>query len=290
MILFLTHLDCVIWRKSMTLKHLFQTLLVFGAASVVSLQADESSEQPECSDAHFYLKIGSGASFANRAKIHAPSAEWDPAIQGYNGDLGTRPIINGGLGYEFCRTLAADILFSYRPNFKYKKFQVVIPNSNTPGLTGNKTRRFNLDVSSFMGTLYLSGHGFDPLCWNLGCIPGMIYPIIGGGIGISQMKIFNFRSTGLPSVDPASDPSPSFISDNAYTIRYRFTYQVLAGFEYRYHDRWAISAGYRWFDVRKFKGPRYIRNNVGNAVDVGHNEWRINFSANELFLELKIFL
>lgn len=274
----------------MGLKAFFQTFLLCCTLSGYFLFGDAAACKQGCRDAHFYLKIGSGASFSGKTTIHAPSAAWDPAVQGYNGHLGARPIINGGLGYEFCRMVAADILFSYRPDFKYKKFQTVLSGSSTPGQTGNKTRRFNLDVSSFMGTIYLSGQGFTPLCWRLGSVPGTVYPLIGGGIGISQMKIFNFRSTGLPTVSADTAPFPSFISDNAYTVRYRFSYQILAGFEYRYQDRWALAAGYRWFDVKQFKGPRYIRDTTGDAIDIGHNEWRINFSANELFLELKILL
>jgi len=252
-------------------------------------EISKNEQRNEDKGAFTYLKIGSGASFARRAHIHASSAVWDPAVQGYNSDLGTRPIIEGGIGYEFCPLVAADILFSYRPNFKYKKFQTGINIGNVPNFLGDKTRRFNLDLSSLMGTIYLNGRGIRPLCWHLGTKAkyGEIYPTIGGGVGVTQVKIFNFRSTGLP---PLSDGLKSFASENEYAIQYEFTYQVLGGFEYRFHNRWALSTGYRWFDVHKFKGPRYIRVANGDTFDAGHNEWRIKFSANELFVQLKVFL
>jgi opacity protein-like surface antigen len=261
------------------------------ADQVTNNAASEQKEQSlnECKGSFAYLKIGSGASFSTKTDIHAPSAVWDLAVQGYDSHLGTRPIITGGIGYEFCPLVAADILFSYRPNFTYKKFQTAINTNNTPGFLGDKTRRFNLDIASLMGTAYLNGRGIRYLCWDLGTQAkyGEIYPTIGGGVGMSRITIYNFRSTGLP---PIVSTLPSFASTNEYTVRYKFTYQLLGGFEYRYHNRWAISAGYRWFDVAKFKGPRYAREADGDAFDVGHNEWRIDFSANELFVELKVFI
>ena len=232
----------------------------------------------------FYIKLGSGASFARKAHISASPAVWDPAVQGYNGSLGTRPIVLGGVGYD-SPFVSTDITASYRPNFKYSKFQTP-SGSSTPGAIGQKTRRFNLDVSSLMLNLYLNGRGFSALNWKVGKASS-IFPFVGGGVGISQMKIFNFRSTGLPPVDP---PQPAFASENENTIRYRFTYQVMGGLEYRYRDVCALSFGYRWFDVSRFKGPRYIRDENGNAVDVQNNSWKIKFAANEAVVEFKIFL
>jgi hypothetical protein len=85
-------------------------------------------------------------------------------------------------------------------------------------------------------------------------------------------------------------PFPSFGSENQYTIRHQFTYQVLGGFEYRYRDICALSLGYRWFDVAQFTGPRFIRDPAGNAIDVQNYPWKIKFRANEVFLEFKVFL
>ncbi len=132
-----------------------------------------------------------------------------------------------------------------------------------------------------MLTFYLNGLGFDQTHWKLGEKAGSLYPILGIGIGTSQLKVFNFRSTDLPPTDPTLDPSPGFGSENQYSIRYRFTYQALAGLEYRYNDRWVLSTGYDWLDSGRFKGPRYIRDPNGISLDAEDNEWRISFAAHE---------
>ena len=48
---------------------------------------------------------------------------------------------------------------------------------------------------------------------------------------------------------------------------YHFTYQAMAGLEFRFMECWAISAGYRWFDAGKFKGPKYVRDENGIALE-----------------------
>ena len=108
-----------------------------------------------------------------------------------------------GIGYDFVSFLATDLEFSYRPSFEYEKFQTAIANSTTPGQIGNTTRHFELDVSSIVCPVYLNGHGTNFLSWEPGCFTGVIYPVLGGGIGISQFEIYNFRSTGLPPFTPA---------------------------------------------------------------------------------------
>lgn len=234
-----------------------------------------------------YLRLGTGVSFSEKAQIHAPSAIWDRAKQGYNSDLESAPIITAGLGCDIGKYFSTDITFAARLGYKYRKFQIGIPNPNVAGFLGNKTRRFNLDVYTAMWNVYLNGRGCDYLSWNFNCLPGSLYPVIGGGIGVSRLKIFNFRSTGIKPVD---DDIPAFASENQYTVRYHFTYQVMAGLEYNHCDRWALCIGYRWFDAGKFKGPRYFRNAQGLADDFGHHEWDIRLRANEFLIEAKFFL
>lgn len=237
-------------------------------------------------DGHFYLLFGSGASFSTEAKINAPSEFWSITNQGYNAHLGTTPIIEAGFGYEFLSFLSADILFAYRPDYKYYKFQTTAPAETRN--TQTRTRHFNLDIATVMFSLYASGRGIPGLCWSMPSISSTIYPIIGGGVGTSRLTIYNFLSTGYPPT--AAFTVPSFSSSNAYTVRYRFTYQLMAGFEYRMKNSWAFSLGYRWFDPNHFHGPRYVRDYLGNSQDALDNMWRIKFKANEIFFELKVFL
>ena len=186
---------------------------------------------------------------------------------------------------EFCSFCSTDLTFAYRPNFHYSKFQTSVDTS-TPNFLGDKTRKFDLDIASFFWSFYLSGHGVKYLNWKLAGPSCLLYPLIGGGIGVNQFTITNFRSTGLaPVVD-----GPSFGSENQYTTRYRFAYQVMGGLEFRYHDRWALSTGYRWFAGNSFKGPRYCRTATGAAFDVENDPWSIHFKANEVFIEFKLFI
>jgi opacity protein-like surface antigen len=235
-------------------------------------------------DQGFYIKIGSGASFSTKASISASPAVWDPANQGYSSGLGTAAIMLAGLGYD-SPYITADVTTSYRPNFSYSKFQTPTTTA-TPGTIGETTRKFDLDVSSVMVSLYLNGRGFNCLNWEAGA-GSSIYPFIGGGVGASELTLYNFRSTGLASV---ADGFPAFASENQYSVSYRFTYQLMAGLEYRYRDVCALSIGYRWFDVANFRGPRYLRDSQGNAIDVQSNTWKIKFDANEAFIEFKVFL
>ncbi len=258
------------------------------AAQIITMNAfaeDDSTQSVDCYNTQgFYLKVGSGASFSTKANISAPSSVWDPAQQGYSARLGTTAIGLAGVGYD-SPYVTGEVTVSCRPDYNYSKYQVPTTTA-TPGTIGTTTRRFDLDVSSAMFSLYLNGRGFKYLHCEAGR-GGVFYPMVGGGVGVSQMTLYNFRSTGLPTV---ADGFPSFASENEYSVSYRFTYQVMAGLEYRYHDMFAISLGYRWFDVAQFNGPRYIRDSEGNAVDVQSNTWKIKFKANEVFLELKLFL
>ncbi len=263
-----------------------KALIAFIAATGF-IHADQTSNTqvpPPVKNKGFYIKAGSGASFAREAQISAPSSVWDPAKQGYNSGLGVAPILLGGLGYD-SPWVSTDVTASYRPNYDYSKFQTPTT-TTTPGTLGETTRRFDLDVASLMLTVYLNGRGVPGLNWKTGAFSS-IYPVIGGGVGSSQLSIYNFRSTGLP---PVVDGLPSFASENQSSKSYRFTYQVMGGFEFRYRDVCALSIGYRWFDVSQFNGPRYLRDADGNALDVQGDTWKIKFSANEAFLEFKVFI
>lgn len=234
-------------------------------------------QQPE--DYSFYIKVGSGISFSESAHITAPSTTWNPAIQGYNSGLGNQPIADFGVGCEWMRFIDLEVSLSTRSTFEYRKFQ-------TPVAGGvSYTREFDLDVIPLLFSATLLGREFSCLSWGLAC--GKIYPILGAGVGVSNLLITNYRTTGLsPSGD--SFPFPSFSAENLYTRRKNFTYTVLFGLEYNYNDRWIIATGYRWLDAGKFKGPRFQRVATGAAVDVAGQEWEMRFRSNEWFIELKI--
>jgi opacity protein-like surface antigen len=259
--------------------------LAFCTAAQVEAYAPQT---PTCGK--FYIKAGSGASFAQRADVTASPVLWDPAPEGYQGNWGSAPILAAGIGYQSQGLFSADVTVSYRPQFRYRKYQTGITGTSTPNPLGNKTRQMDLDVSTVMFSLYANGADFDMLTWNPGFVSGSIYPIVGAGVGMSRLNIYNFRSTGLSPTNPPVNPFPGFSSDNEYTVRNHFTYQVMVGFEYQQSEMWAISTGYRWFDAGRFKGPSFFRNKIGDSFETSGNEWRMRFAAQEVFVELKLFL
>lgn len=269
----------------MSLRRFFYTCVLFFPTYLAAFCCDQGQ---------FYLKASSGVSFSETAKINATPLEWDASPQGYNSRLGNTGIISAGIGYEFPCILALDVTVAYRPGYNYRKFQTTSA-SDTPGFLGEKTRQFDLDVYTAMFNVYLSGKGVEWLEWNWECIPVKIYPLVGAGIGYNQLNINNFRSvpTAVPVLDcqghPFVEPG-TFGSESPLTERFHFAYQIMAGVEARICDQWAISLGYRYFDAGRFNGPQYIRNPCGEAVNVKGNVWKIDFKANEIFFELKVYL
>lgn len=229
----------------------------------------------------FYIKAGTGISFSESAKVHAPSQTWIQADQGYNSKLGNTAIGGLSLGYELMLLIDLEVSISNRSTFKYRKFQTPV------GGGDSFTREFDLSVTPVLFSVNFLGRDFSCLNWDVAC--GKIYPILGAGVGVSYLSITNFRTTGLPATGDSA-PYASFSAENQYTLRKNFTYTALVGFEYRHNDSWAIATGYRWFDAGKFKGPRYQRVASGAAVDVGSEEWKMRFRSNEWFVEFKIFI
>lgn len=235
----------------------------------------------EPQDYSFYIKVGSGISFSESANVVAPSSTWSPAVQGYNSKLGNRAIAAFSVGCELMQLVDVEVGISARSTFKYRKFQTPV------GGGDSYTREFDLDVIPLLFSVNLLGRDVPYLNWDVCC--GKVYPIVGAGVGVSNLLITNFRTTGLP---PSGDSFPhlSFSAENQYTLRKNFTYTALAGFEYNYNGRWAIATGYRWFDAGQFKGSQYQRVATGSAVDVAGDEWKMRFRSNEWFIEFKVFL
>jgi hypothetical protein len=235
--------------------------------------------EPE--DYSFYLKIGSGISVSELANVVAVYPPWNEAVQGYNAALGNAPIASFSVGCELFEVMDLEVNISNRSVFEYNKFQ-------TPTNGGQSyTREFDLNVTPIIFSANLLGRGIPHLNCDLGS--GKIYPMIGAGIGVSNLLITNFRTTGL-SATGDSTPYESFSGENQYTLCKNFTYTLLAGVEYSHTDRWAIGTGYRWFNAGNFNGPQYLRNANGSAVDVANDQWQMRFRANEWFIEFKIFI
>lgn len=256
----------------------------FFLASLLFVCSIASGFDCDCGQGKMYFKLSPGATFPLKTEVFAPVSVWDAAIQGYDSHLGTRPNMGAAVGCEMGRWGAVETSLTYRGQFKYKKFQTVPPDvhSDLP----NKTRRFNMETLSLMGSVYFYGRGYE--FFTCECSPGSIYPVIGAGFGISRIPIWDFRSTGLPS-QPGNSPLLAFGSENAYSVRWHFAFQLSAGLEYRYCDLFAIGVSYRWYDAGRFSGPRYFRGPSGTTFDAGKDTWKMNLRANEVVVDIKFF-
>ena len=236
----------------------------------------------ESDDYLFYMKVGSGISVSELANVVAVYPPWTPAVQGYDASLGSCPIASFSVGCELFHVVDLEVSISNRSTFEYRKLQ-------TPTTGGSSyTRQFDLSVTPILFSANLLGRGIPHLNLEVGC-DGKIYPMLGAGLGVSNLLITNFRTTGLPATG-GSSPYPSFSAENQYTLRQNFTYTLLAGVEYSHSDRWAIGTGYRWINAGSFDGPEYQRVGDGSAVDLTGKEWDMRFRANEWFIEFKIFI
>lgn len=234
-----------------------------------------------CCDNRAYFKFSGGATFPIKPNVCAPVGDvWDPAVQGYNSKFRNRVNFGIAFGCEVGPSGAVEVSATYRGQFKYKKFQTV-PAGAISDLQA-KTRRFNLESMTAMGSLFFYGRYFDCLTFNCGSFN--IYPVIGAGFGMSRVLIWDFRSTGLPSVDK---PLLAFSSENEYTVRWKFAYQMSGGLEFRYCECWAIGVSYRWFDAGRLSGPRYFRDTAGNSFDAGQDTWQMSLKANEVVGDIK---
>jgi opacity protein-like surface antigen len=232
-------------------------------------------------DYAFYLKVGSGISVSQSANVVAPYPPFAQAYQGYDASLGHCAIAGLGIGAEFFKIFDLEVNISNRSVFHYDKYQTSIVDGQS------YTREFDLNVTPILFSVNILGQNIPHLHHDFGC--GKIYPMLGGGVGMSNLLITNFRTTGLPATGDSS-PFASFSSENQYTLRKNFTYTILTGFEYHHNDRWAIGTGYRWLNAGSFAGPQYLRADGGPAVDLGDDTWQMRFRANEWFIEFKIFI
>ncbi len=238
-----------------------------------------------------FFKIMSGASFSQKADISVDLTFWDPALQGYNNDLGTAPIIGAGFGYQFLSFLSADVSVAYRWNYEYKKFQTTPPNPTTPQPLPSKTRHFDLDSTSVIFTARFHGKGIDGCFYTADSEGSYIAPVLGAGIGFTYHRVSNFFSKFAPT--SITKPEPGAGSIGSSTSKTSFTYQLEAGAEYKYKGTWGVTVGYRWFDAGKFKTPNHIIGGTGLPGNPLAGSmvppWTGKLRAHEVFAELAYY-
>lgn len=233
----------------------------------------------------FYLLAGSGASFANDAKLSFNPNYWSGTPSGYNSSLGTAPLYTAGIGYLWSDFLNIDVSYAYRGLYQYSKYQTPSATSATDPnpLSASRTRYFDLSSNSLLFNATLLGKGYsDKLAYDMDNM-GFIQPFLGAGIGISYNTMGNFHT-----ILSGTNYSTSVMSD--YT-QPALAYQLNAGLEWKY-ERIAIDVGYRYFYAGGYSSSNYLTTNLNTSgTPVATTEispWTGTLSANEVFVTAKI--
>lgn len=233
---------------------------------------------------NIYLIAGVGGSFSRCADICTDSNFWDPATEGYDSKLGRSEMYNIGLGYDFCPMFRGTVEASFRPSFKYCKFQTGIDNGQINFL-GDKTRYFNLSNASLMFNGYAYGGGLSPyLDWNLGC-NFCAQPYIGAGVGVSYNRMKNFHSVTTTAVQSLDETVFTIGSAMLPNTARSFSWQFIGGLEVARASLCSLDIGYRYFDGGKIRSNNWIF--PGNAITA--TPWKGKLRAHEFFVNFNIF-
>lgn len=237
---------------------------------------------PDLSCMPWFLEFGSGISWSNNANITADPIRWNPSPDGYNSRLGTVPLYTAGIGYIINPLISADVNYTFRGIYKYKKHQVSTE-SNVQNPLGNRTRYFNLNSNALMFNVTLYGQGLsDRLTYEMDSF-GVIQPIIGGGVGVSYNTMSNFHM-----VLDSNSAVTSVMQD--YT-KSSFSWQLNAGLEWK-KDRFSFDLGYRYFNAGSFKSNNALitrTNDAGTPITTNTiPAWSSTLSANEIYFTAKV--
>ncbi|HEY4832621.1 MAG TPA: hypothetical protein VIH61_08705 [Waddliaceae bacterium] len=238
-----------------------------------------------CCPREFFISMGWGYSWSPKIDLDVDTNVWDPAVQGYNGNIGNTELYSVGFGYHFCPLFSLALEFDYRPKFKYKKFQTSTA-STTPGFIGTTTRFFRLSNWSYTLNLYLNKQGRFWAC-NYWC-DRSVAPFLGAGLGVSYNTVHDFHSVSPIPAGASFAPVHSIMQARTATS---FTGQVMAGLVSYLTERLSAELGYR-----RFYGGRFFTNNYVVDVPSGFTSpiqvpaWRGHLHANEVYLSLNYAL
>lgn len=278
----------------MKIQKIIVTTMLFGTFATFAspIFAGTSPHRLICCDDEipfpFFLTFESGISFSRTAQISADPILWDPAFEGYNSKLHNSELYALGFGYQFTPLVNASITGTYRPSFKYQKFQTRIPGGRQSFPTDQKTRKFNLSNKALMASVSFNGQGMN-LCTNIGS-DIILQPVVGGGIGVSYNQTSNFYSiltTQSPGLSHVS------IMGDGLANKTSFAWQLEGAIEMLYCQRFAVSLGYRYFDGGKFKTtdhviPGIVAGTTPSAAAAAQvPAWNGKLRTQEIFLKLK---
>lgn len=251
------------------MKNLRSALLIFGILSSFELLA------LPCTDSCPYLLVEGGGSYPLKTHFNPPPP-WDPSPEGYSKKLRKSEMLGGGIGFELCSFLAAELKIDHRNSFKYKKFQ------SSTQLQGNKIRSFELKNTTVMADFLFYGSGILDSCLKR-CDSFTIDPYVNIGLGLAYNSIDNFRSLQITTGKVFSMMLP-------YTKK-SFAYQLGIGFDVCLCDMFSIGLGYRFLETTKLRSNRFIIDNPDSPLvtsGIVAPVWKGKFKTNEFFLRLKI--
>lgn len=256
-------------------------LLMFSCMQLHNLQAQGNYCRDEfcCLSSDWYGIIGAGYAWSMNTGIENPDTSfWDPAIEGYNANLGNSPFITIGVGKTFCNMFCFDVGYSYYQTFHYQKFQT--GTADTMGFTGSsRTRFFDLDHMNV-----LANFSYYSTCFAYDFCFARFTPFVGAGIGLGINRVSNFHTVGL------TNNVGSTTSIGRATTKTSFAWQATGGIEIRPTcSALSIDIGYHYYDGGRFEGPSLILSNTLGTAQNG-SPWKGRLKANEVFLTLNFHI
>ncbi|HCA89930.1 MAG: hypothetical protein CMF38_07780 [Legionellaceae bacterium] len=232
----------------------------------------------------YFAKIGAGYAWSNQADVRPNSPSWDPAIQGYNADLGQSTFYFLEMGKTIHPFVDVSLSYINHDEFDYQKYQTTpTPVPLTPGFTGNsRTRFFDVNNQSILFNInlhapqsYTALMGFE------------ISPFIEGGIGYAHNEVKNFHTVGL--VFPPGGGSTTSIGKD--THQSSFAAQGSAGINlHPENTRFSMDIGYRYYYGGKFHAPATVLSNTASNPGqfvTATAAWDGKVRANEAYIALK---
>jgi len=234
---------------------------------------------------HFFITLGTGYSKSKTTDLKVDTSFWDPAIQGYNDDMGSSELYTVGAGVQVNNFLTIALDATRRPDYQYSKFQT--PSGPQPvGFIGTKTRKFDFDNTSIMLNALVYGAGFPHhrLDWSTQNV--LIQPFVGVGIGVAYNTVSDFHSVSDSTVQGAKQV---FSVANSHTIS-QFAWQLLAGLNMTLHKRFLVDMGYRYFDGGNFESNNYVYQVQGLNSGLVVPPWKGKFRTNEAFVNFSYLI
>jgi len=254
-------------------------VIVAGLAQA-PLLAENSCKQ------EFYLRAEAGPSFGMCAYINANPIFWDPATEGYNGNLGTAAMVGLEGGANFYDWLSAGVRANYRSKFSYCKKQTPA-GGGTPGFLGDKTRFFDVDNSSFMVTFLANRTAESCFAWDV--CGAQIAPYAGVGLGFSRTTVYNFHSRKSATITVGNFVTQGVASLMTPYAQNKFAWDAQLGINIAFSNNTSLSVAYRYFDAGKFRSNNYIVDvlpDFTSAIEVP--AWCGKLRAQELVVQVGI--